>query len=409
MHFATSLAIILLTGLIVYYIFIKINLPGLLGLLLLGVILGPRYLNLIDHSILDISTDIREFALILILLRAGLGINRKQLKKVGKAASKLCVLPGIIEGLTVMFVSIYFLDFTYIQGGMLGFILAAVSPAIVVPSMLQFIEEKRGVKKGIPTMIISGASVDDVFAITFFSTFIGLYFGSNVNIILKIAEIPLSIIFGILIGALSGIILMYIFNKYHIRDTKKILVIISISFFIMTFEDLAENFLPIAGLIGVMTIGLIIMEKKPILSNRLSSKLSSIWVFAEILLFVLVGAEVNVQVATSQLGIGLLIIFIGLIGRSVGVLLSTTGVGLNFKEKIFCVLSYTPKATVQAATGTIPIARGVAGGEVMLAIAVIAIMFTAPLGAFAIKKSSTKLLTVDDDCEHEPNIVFEAE
>lgn len=394
---ATSLAIIILLGILANTLFTKLKMPGLLGMLILGVILGPYGFNLLQPDILNASADFRKIALIIILLRAGFGVSVEDLKKVGKTAIKMSCIPGLIEGFFIAFASTKFLGFSFIQGGLLGFIIAAVSPAVVVPQMLNFIENKIGTKKGIPTLILAGASIDDVFAITIFTTFLGLYSGSHVNIGVKLLGIPVSIVLGIAAGAIIGFIMVWAFRKYHIRDTKKLLLIVGTAIMLTALENLLKNKVEIAGLLGVMTIGFIILEKMPTVGKRLSAKLNKVWVFAEILLFVLVGAQVNINVAVNAGAMGIVVIFIGLIGRSIGVIISMLGTDFNWKERIFCVISYIPKATVQAAMGAIPLSMGVQSGDVILAIAVLSIIITAPLGAIAISTSSRSLLDVEDD------------
>lgn len=393
---ATSLGIIVILGLLANVFFTKIKLPGLLGMLILGVFLGPYGFNLLQPEVLSASGDFRKIALIIILLRAGIGISRDDLNKVGKTAIKMSCIPGLIEGFFIAFAAMKFLGFTFIQGGMLGFIIAAVSPAVVVPAMLSFMERKIGTNKGIPTLILAGASIDDVFAITIFSTFLGLYSGSQFNIGIKLLGIPVSILLGIGAGAIIGFIMVRVFKKYHIRDTKKVLLIIGASVLLTAIETLLKSKIEIAGLLGVMTIGFIILEKMPHVGKRLSLKLNKIWVFAEILLFVLVGAEVNVGVALNAGAMGIVVILIGLVGRSLGVLISTMGTNLNWKERVFCVIAYIPKATVQAAIGAVPLSLGVESGEVILAIAVLSILITAPLGSIAINASSTRLLQKEE-------------
>lgn len=394
---ATSLAIIILLGILANTLFTKLKMPGLLGMLILGVILGPYGFDLLQPDILNASADFRKIALIIILLRAGFGVSVEDLKKVGKTAIKMSCIPGLIEGFFIAFASTKFLGFSFIQGGLLGFIIAAVSPAVVVPQMLNFIDNKIGTKKGIPTLILAGASIDDVFAITIFTTFLGLYSGSHVNIGVKLLGIPVSIVLGIAAGAIIGFIMVWAFKKYHIRDTKKVLLIVGTAIMLTALENLLKNKVEIAGLLGVMTIGFIILEKIPKVGKRLSSKLNKVWVFAEILLFVLVGAQVNINVAVNAGAMGIVVIFIGLIGRSIGVIISVLGTDFNWKERIFCVISYIPKATVQAAMGAIPLSMGVQSGDVILAIAVLSIIITAPLGAIAISTSSRSLLDVEDD------------
>lgn len=380
-----SLALIIIFGLILNKAFDKISLPGLLGMLILGIIIGPYGLNLISPEVLAVSADLRKIALIIILIRAGLGLKKDTLKKVGLPAIKMSFIPGLFEGFTILFVGSYLLGISKIEAGMLAFIVAAVSPAVVVPSMLVLIEEGKGKIKGIPTLILAGASIDDVVAITLFSTFLGFYGGKNVNIALKILNIPVSIILGVIIGLLTGLLLIDLFKRFHMRDTKKVLLLISGGIILTLIEDVIKTPINFASLIGVMTIGFIIMEKYGALGRRLAKKFNGIWVFAELLLFVLVGAEVNVYVALNAGALGILIIFIGLVARSIGVMVSLVGSNLNFKERLFCVVAYTPKATVQAAIGAVPLAYGVASGELILAIAVLAIIVTAPLGAFGIR------------------------
>lgn len=392
----TSIAIMLILGLLANYLFTKIKLPGLLGMLILGVVIGPYILNWLDPELLKISSDIRKIALIIILLRAGLGISRNDLNKVGSTAIKFSCVPGIFEGFTIAFISTKVLGFSFIEGGILGFILAAVSPAVVVPQMLEFMDKKIGTNKGIPTIILAGASIDDVFAITLFSTFLGLYSGNHVNIGIEIVKIPVSILLGIVLGLAIGIIMVYMFNKYHIRDTKKAAIILGSAIFLTVIEAALKNKIEIAGLLGVMTIGFILLEKSPSVAKRLSSKFNKMWVFAEIFLFVLVGSQVNISVALNAGLKGLIVIFIGLIGRSLGVLVSTLGTNLNWKERVFCMIAYVPKATVQAAIGAIPLSLGIPSGEIMLAVAVLSILVTAPLGAIFIKLSANYLLEKEE-------------
>lgn len=389
---ATSLGIIILLGLLANTLFSKIKLPGLLGMLILGVLLGPYGFNLLQEDIMKVSADFRKIALIIILLRAGIGIRREDLKRVGSTAIKMSCIPGIIEGIIIAFACTKLLGFSFIQGGILGFIIAAVSPAVVVPQMLNFMEKGLGMDKGIPTLILAGASIDDVFAITIFSTFLGLYSGSHVNIGVKLLGIPISIFLGITAGAAIGYIMIWAFKRYHIRDTKKVLFILGAAILLTALENLLKNKIEIAALLGVMTIGFIILEKLPNVGGRLALKFNKIWVLAEILLFVLVGAQVNINVALDAGVKGIIVILIGLFGRSLGVIISVAGTNLNWKERFFCVLAYIPKATVQAAMGAIPLSFGVASGEVILAIAVLSILITAPLGAISISLSAEKLL-----------------
>jgi solute carrier family 9B (sodium/hydrogen exchanger), member 1/2 len=389
---ALSLAGVIILGLIFNRLFTKMKLPGLLGMLILGVIMGPFGLNLINKELMDISADLRKIALVVILLRAGLGVKRETLNKIGKSAFKLSFIPGVFEGITIMFIASYILGISKIEAGMLGFIIAAVSPAVVVPSMLGLMERKMGEQKGIPTMILAGASVDDVIMITIFSSFLGLYGGKNINIARQFFNIPVSIILGIALGIAAAVILLYFYNHYYIRNTKKALMLLSGAILLTALEDYLHNIVPIASLLGVMTIGFIILERKPAVAEGLASKFNKIWVFAEIMLFVLVGAQVNIYVAADSGLKGVFILAIGLAARSLGVYISLMGTNLNLKEKIFSMIAYIPKATVQAAIGAVPLMAGVPSGELILALSVLAIVVTAPLGAIGIKFAGERCL-----------------
>ncbi|SCZ77126.1 cation:proton antiporter [Acidaminobacter hydrogenoformans] len=393
---ATGLAVVTLLGLFMNYLFSRIKLPGLLGMLILGIIIGPYGLNWIASDLMLASADFRKIALIIILLRAGLGISREALNKVGLSAIKLSFIPGVLEGLAVAFMATIILEFSWIQGGILGFILAAVSPAVIVPMMIQLSERGVGTDKNIPTLILAAASVDDVVAITIFSAFLGMYSGVHVNIGIQLAWIPVSILLGIGFGIVSGLVLVKLFERRHIRDTKKVLLILGIAIMLTAVETALKNRLEIAALLGVMTIGFILLEKRPVVAHRLSAKFGKIWVFAEILLFVLVGAQVNPAVAAEAGGKGLLIIAFGLSARSLGVLISTAGSKLTARERLFCVMAYWPKATVQAAIGAIPLTLGVKGGEVIMAVAVLSILITAPLGAVGIRFGAPRLLSQNE-------------
>ncbi len=393
---AISLAVILLLGLFANKLSEKLKMPGLLGMLILGVIVGPHGFNVLQPNMVLISADLRKIALIVILLRAGLGIKKEDLKKIGITALKMSSIPCLVEGLFIALASIKLLNFTFIQGGILGFIIAAVSPAVVVPSMLKLIENNVGAKKGIPTLILAGASIDDVFAITIFGAFLGLYSGLNVNIGIQLLNIPISIILGIVVGAVIGFLLAKSFQRYDIHDAKKVLLILGFSILLSELENMIEMKLQIATLLGVMAIGFVIMERLPNIGEKLSGKFGDVWVFAQILLFVLVGAQVDINVALNAGGAGIIIILTGLVGRSTGVIISLFATNLNWKERLFCVIAYVPKATVQAAIGAIPLSLGVESGDVILAIAVLSILITAPLGAIGIHYSSKKLLEQSD-------------
>lgn len=390
---ATSLAVIIILGLLANALFTKIKLPGLLGMIVVGILIGPYGLNWLSEDIIKVSADFRKIALIIILLRAGFGISKESLRKVGAPAIRLSCIPGLFEGFMIATASMKIFGFSFVEGGILGFIIAAVSPAVIVPAMLSFMERGLGEKKGIPTLILAGASIDDVFAITIFSTFLGIYSGSRINIGIRILSIPVSIILGVLLGAIIGIFLVKLFKKYSIRDTKKVLYIIGAGILLTALENLVKSRVEIAGLLGVMTIGFIILEIIPHVGKRMGVKLNKIWVFAEILLFVLVGAQVNVGLAIDAGLKGILLIAIGLFARSIGVVISLLKTDLNRKEKVFCIIAYTPKATVQAAIGAIPLSLGVESGDLMLSIAVLSIVLTAPIGAIGISLSGEKLLS----------------
>ncbi|QUH25502.1 cation:proton antiporter [Serpentinicella alkaliphila] len=390
---ALSLAIIIILGLSVNKIFTKFKLPGLLGMIILGIILGPYGFNIISEDLLNISSDLRKIALIVILLRAGFGIKRDTLNRVGKTALKISFMPVVLEGFSIMVFGSYILGISYVEAGILGFIIAAVSPAVIVPQMLGLISRRKGEEKGIPTIILAGASVDDVVAITIFTALVGLYGTGQVNIFKQFVKIPISILMGIGLGVLVANLLIYLFKREGMRATKKTLVVLSVAIILTAMEDYLINIIPIASLLGVMTIGFIILEKAPYISEQLSSKFNKIWVFAEILLFVLVGAKVNIYVAVDAGLQGLIIIVIGLLARSLGVYISLLGTDLNLKEKLFCIIAYIPKATVQAAIGAVPLSAGIPSGEIILALAVLAIMITAPIGAIGIQISADKFLS----------------
>ena len=389
---ATSFALIALLGLLSGALFERIKLPGLLGMIIVGGLIGPYGFSLLSEDILRTSGDLRNIALIVILLRAGLGIEKKGIKKVGKPAIKLSFIPGILEGLTIAFLSVQFFDFSFIQGGILGFIIAAVSPAVIVPAMLDLIDRGCGQEKNIPTLILAGASIDDVFAVTIFSAFLGIYGGGDVNIGTEIFTIPLSIILGVIIGLMFGWILIKVFQRFDIPSTQKMLFVLSAAILLTTFEKAIETKIEIAGLLGVMAIGFILFEKMPAVGKQLASTFNEVWIFAQVLLFVLVGAQVNIGLALDAGLKGIILIGIGLLARSIGVLLSLIGTELNKKEKLFSIIAYIPKATVQAAIGAVPLAMGVESGDLILSLAVLSIVLTAPLGAILIKATGDRLL-----------------
>jgi solute carrier family 9B (sodium/hydrogen exchanger), member 1/2 len=389
---ALSLAIILFLGIVIYQLFSFVKVPGFLGVLFLGMAIGPFGTDWIDDGILSVSSDLRNIALIIILLRAGFGLHRNTLKMIGMPALRLGVLPAMAEGFTVMVAAYMFLGFHWAEAGMLGFIVAAVSPAVIIPKMLHFIEIGKGSDKGIPAMILAGASIDDVVAITFFSAFAGYMTGAQIDISAQFFIIPLSVILGAVAGVITGAILLFLFVRIRMRNTMKILVILACSIFLTSLEHILENMVPVASLLGIMVIGFVIYDRRPALGKELSGKLSRLWVFAEIMLFFLVGAQVNFALAADAGSISLLIIIIGLLARSAGVYISLLGTRLSAYEKLFCVISYSPKATVQAAIGSIPLMMGTPHGGLILTIAVLSIILTAPIGAIATQAMGKKVL-----------------
>lgn len=383
-----SILLVLLLGILANKLFTKLRLPGLLGMILVGVIIGPYVGNLLSEEFLSISTDIRNMALILILLRAGLGINKEVLKKVGVTALKMSFIPCLLEGSVITLVGHFLFHMPLYEAGILGFILAAVSPAVIVPAMISMKEQGLGEKRGIATIILAGSSIDDIFAITIFTVFLGLSTSGGVSIGKELIGIPVEIIGGILLGLIIGIIIVKFFKKFKFSILEETFLLVSMGFLIY----LIGNLINVSGLLGVMTLGFMVLEKSEEKAKRIESSLSKLWFIAQIFLFVLIGAAVNVKVAFGAGAFGIVIIAIGLIGRSIGVIIALIGSNLNKKEKLFTVIAYTPKATVQAALGAVPLASGVASGELILAVAVMAIIITAPLGAIAIKVLAPKLL-----------------
>lgn len=386
-----SLALILALGFTFSGILNKIKLPGLLGMILTGVILGPGVFNAIDPKILNISSELRQIALIVILMRAGLSIDLKDLKKVGRPAILMCFVPATFEILAVTGLAPLLFHISYLEAAILGTVLAAVSPAVIVPRMLHLMETGEGKSKSIPQLIMAGASIDDIYVIVLFTALLGLYKGESLNV-LTFIEIPIAIILGLLIGLASGFILTKLFKKIHMRDTVKVLIILSTAFFLVSFESLLKTIVPFSGLLAVMAMGASILKYYEVLAKRLMGKFSKLWVAAEILLFVLVGAAVNIN-NLSQAGIySLILIIFALVIRTLGVNISLLKTPLNFKERIFCSIAYIPKATVQAAIGAIPLANGVTSGNLILTTAVLAIFVSAPLGAIGIDLTHSKLL-----------------
>ena len=386
-----SLTLIFLSGIILGSIFNRLKLPQLIGMLLTGIILGPYLLNLLDPKILSISADLRQIALIIILTRAGLNLDINDLKKVGRPAVLMCFLPATFEILGMIILAPKFLGLGLLDSAILGTVIAAVSPAVVVPKMLKLMEEAYGRDRSIPQLIMAGASVDDVFVIVLFTSFIGLASTGSFSM-LNLIKIPTSILFGISVGFLCAVLVIYLFKKIHIRDSLKVIIILNISFLLVTFEHSLTGIIGFSGLLAIMSIGTGIQAKNTMLSKRMSIKYSKLWITAEVMLFVLVGATVNIKYALGASIPAILLIITVLIFRMAGVFLCLVGTSLSYRERLFCMIAYCPKATVQAAIGSIPLSMGLPSGNIILTVAVLSILITAPLGAFAIDISYKKLL-----------------
>ena len=387
-----SLALILVVGIVLGHVLKKIKLPELLGMLVAGIILGPYVLNWIDSSILDISEELRQIALIIILTRAGLNLDFADLKKVGRPAILLCFIPASIEIIGFLIFGPLLLKLSVLDSAILGTVIAAVSPAVVVPRMLKLIEQGYGTKKGIPQMIMAAGSVDDVFVIVLFTAITGIAQGGEFSTG-SLAVIPISIIIGILIGLLTGVLVSYLFSKVHLRDSEKVLVLLAISFAYVTIEKMLTNILPFSGLLAIMAMGMMIQYRNRTVAVRVSSKYSKLWVFAEILLFVLVGATVDISYILQGGITAILLLGITTVFRCIGTLLCVWNTPLNRKEKVFTAIAYIPKATVQAAIGGLPLAMGLACGNQVLMVAVLAILVLAPIGAKLIDYSYQSLLS----------------
>ena len=386
-----SVALILLVGMGLGWLCRKVKLPGLLGMLVTGIVLGPYVFDLIDPDILNISPQLRKIALVIILTRAGLGLDLSGLKKIGRPAIMMCFVPASFELLGMLLLAPRFLGMTLLEAAVMGAVLAAVSPAVVVPRMVRLMEEGYGTAKGIPQLILAGASVDDVYVIVLFSTFIGMMQGQGASVI-RFVNIPVSILLGIGLGLLLGVALAEFFRRVHIRDTSKVLIILSISLLLVSCEDALRTSITFSALIAVMFIGIGLQKRRETVAGRIAAKYGKLWVGAEVFLFVLVGATVNIHYL-GHVGAGALAVIAGaLMFRMLGVFVCVLGSGFSGREKLFTMLAYTPKATVQAAIGGIPLSLGLACGDTVLTVAVLAIVITAPLGAFAIDLSYQKML-----------------
>lgn len=385
-----SIALILLVGLFLGWLCKKIRFPSLFGMIIGGIILGPFVLNAIDSKLLGASSELRQIALIIILIRAGLKLDLSELKRVGRPALLMCFLPASVEILGVVLIAPKLFGISIPDAAIIGSVIGAVSPAVIVPRMIKLIDEGWGADKGIPQMILAGASVDDVFVIVMFTTFTGLARGEGISAV-SFLSIPVSIVLGVIAGSVCGWLLSKLFTLAHIRDTVKVIILFILSFALVWAEGILP--VPFAALIAVMAAGAAIKRKKPELSARLSTRFDKLWVVAEISLFVLVGASVSIESAASAGVKAVILLLCALAFRMAGVFLCLIKTGLNFKERLFCMIAYTPKATVQAAIGGLPLAMGLECGQLVLTVSVIAILITAPFGAFGIDLSCRRFLT----------------
>ncbi len=404
---AAGLAEIIVLGLVADWLFRKLRLPGLVGMLLIGVALGPYALRALDPNLLAVGPDLRLIALIVILLRAGFELSRSTLHRVGLRALLLSFVPAVVEGAAIVGLAPWLLGLSRMESALLGAVLAAVSPAVVVPAMIRFMEERRGVAKGIPTMVIAASSVDDVFVIVIYSVLIGLHTGKGSNVAAQLAGIPVSIALGAAVGLLLGALLCRMFERFNPRATKRVLIVVAASVLLVRIERAIEAWVPFAALVAAMAIGFAILERREQMAHEISAKLAKIWVFAEIILFAMVGAQVNLPVAAQAGLAGAALIALGLVARSVGVLLCLLRSELNLRERLFVAVAYAPKATVQAAIGAAPLmamrAAGMdtAPGEIILAVAVLSILLTAPAGAWAISAFGPRALEIAPPEVHE--------
>lgn len=387
----TSIALILLLGLLLGSIFSKMRLPGLLGMMIAGIVLSPHAFNLIDKSILSISADLRQIALVIILTRAGLSLDAADLKRTGRPAILMCFVPACTEITGTIILAPILLDVTVLEAAIIGSVIAAVSPAVIVPRMIKLIDEGYGKNHSIPQLLLAGASVDDVFVIVVFTALISLASIGTVSAI-SFLQIPVSILTGIGTGTAMGSILVIFFKKFHMRDSVKILIILSFSFLLLELQNRLEGMIPISGLLGIMSLGIVMKQKYSVLAERLSGKYNKLWVAAEVFLFVLVGATVDLKYAAAAGILAVLLVTGALVFRMSGVAMSLIKTRLTRKEKLFCMIAYTPKATVQAAIGAIPFTMGLACGQTVLTVAVLSILITAPFGAVCIDKLYKKLL-----------------
>lgn len=393
----TSLAFIFLVGLSMAAICQRLKLPRIIGMLITGIVLGPYVLDLLDPSILSISADLRQMALIIILLKAGLSLNLSDLKKVGRPAIMMSCVPASCEILAFVLFAPYILGITRIEAAVMGAVLGAVSPAVVVPRMVQLMDTKYGTDKSIPQLIMAGASCDDIYVIVLFSTFVSMAQGGSANL-MDFVNIPVSIILGIVLGAITGFLLSMFFetayaHKHYVRNSMKVIVVLGVSFLLMAIETWLEGIISVSGLLAVVSMACVLKIKSiAFVSKRLSEKFGKLWLAAEVLLFVLVGAAVDIRYTMNAGIAAVLMIFIALAFRSAGVALCLIRTSLTVRERLFCMIAYLPKATVQAAIGSVPLAMGLPCGQIVLSVAVLAILITAPLGALGMDISYKRLL-----------------
>lgn len=398
----TSLALIFLVGLCMAAICQKLKLPRIIGMLVTGMVLGPYVLDFLDSSILSISAELRKMALIIILLKAGLSLNLNDLKKVGRPAVLLAFVPASFEIVGYVLFAPIFLEISRVDAAVMGAVLAAVSPAVVVPRMVQLMEEKYGTKQSIPQMIMAGASCDDIFVIVLFTTFLGMAQGAKVSL-LRFVNVPVSIFLGILLGAVIGYVLYRFFetaykHQNYVRNSTKVILVLGVSFLLTAVEGWLDGKVAVSGLLAVVSMACVLKAKCiPAVSKRLSEKFGKLWIAAEVIIFVLVGAAVDLRYTAAAGGFAVLVIFLSLIFRMAGVFVCVLGTGLSWKERLFCAISYLPKATVQAAIGSVPLAVGLGCGKMILSVAVLAILITAPLGALGMDLTYKKLLAREEN------------
>ncbi len=397
----TSLSLIFLVGLSMAAICEKLRLPRIVGMLITGVVLGPYVLDLLDPSILDISSELRQMALIIIMIKAGLSLNLSDLKRVGRPAVMMSCVPSSFEIIGYVLFAPLLLGVTRIEAAVMGAVLASVSPAVVVLRMVKLMEEKYGTQKGIPQLIMAGASCDGIFVLVLFSTFVGMAQGGKVNI-MDFVNIPVSILLGVALGVTFGFALSFFFetayaHKHLVRNSVKVIVVLGAAFLLMSIETWVKNYVAVSGLLAVVSMACMLkIRSTEFVSKRLAEKFGKLWIASEVILFVLVGAAVDIRYTLDAGIAAVAMIFIALLFRAVGVMLCLVKIPLSFKERLFCMIAYLPKATVQAAIGSVPLAMGLPCGNIVLSVAVLSIMITAPLGAFGIDATYDKLLNKED-------------